>query len=556
MKPPPEIELTRLTKDGGPLTRQISLSPDGTLVKDASACVMAHGTAERIRLAGVDALGALIEDLTPSQALALGTLRADLPDKVEIATMKRLVNGVARPDIIARTGANIVYQGPTFALLDHDTKGMPSAAAAELKRLGGFWLALLTILPDLAEVARVERRSTSAGLFWSDTGAWLSGSDGMHVYIMIKDGADSERFLRAMHDRCWLAGLGWYVVSTSGSLLERSIVDRMVGGPERLVFEGGPVLVPSLKQDKASRHPIAVDGEMLDTAASCPPLTIVESARLDELQAKESHRLAPEAAKAKAAFTERQAKKLAERTGIPEPAAKHIVLRQCDGVLRPDIELPFDDPELAECTVDDVLADPDRFVDQTLADPLEGVDYGPCKAKVMLRADGSMWIHSFAHGRTTYELKHAAASVRKAMKAAAKEEIVATFARLVVNADVDAVELEELRQLAAELSGVSLRVVNSALKAAQWALAEHRSRELCQRRAAQRRDPRPLIAAPPPDAPFLPVMDVLNDVIGKVDTGAPPLRDIDGVMTRARKLPVPNTHAFTRSEANAEENRE
>ena len=121
--PPLEIELTRLTKDGGPLTKQISLSPDGTLVKDGSACVMAHGTAERVRVAGVDALGALIEGLTPSQAIALGTLRADLPDKVEVATKKRLVNGVARPDIIARTGANIVYHGPAFALLDYRQQG-------------------------------------------------------------------------------------------------------------------------------------------------------------------------------------------------------------------------------------------------------------------------------------------------------------------------------------------------------------------------------------------------------------------------------------------------
>src|SRR5262249_22961639 len=32
--PPPEIELTKLSKDGGPLTKQIFLSPDGTLVKD------------------------------------------------------------------------------------------------------------------------------------------------------------------------------------------------------------------------------------------------------------------------------------------------------------------------------------------------------------------------------------------------------------------------------------------------------------------------------------------------------------------------------------------
>ena len=121
--PPLEIELTRLTKDGGPLTKQISLSPDGTLVKDGSACVMAHGTAERVRVAGVDALGALIEGLTPSQAIALGTLRADLPDKVEVTTKKRLVNGVARPDIIARTGANIIYHGPAFALLDYRQQG-------------------------------------------------------------------------------------------------------------------------------------------------------------------------------------------------------------------------------------------------------------------------------------------------------------------------------------------------------------------------------------------------------------------------------------------------
>ena len=108
------------------------------MVKDGAACVMAHGTAERVRVAGVDALGALIEDLTPSQALALGTLRADLPDKVGITT-KKAVNGAARPDIIARTSANIVYRGPAFALLDYDSKAMPAGVAAELRQRGGFW---------------------------------------------------------------------------------------------------------------------------------------------------------------------------------------------------------------------------------------------------------------------------------------------------------------------------------------------------------------------------------------------------------------------------------
>ena len=83
------IEFTRLTKNAGPLTKKIYLAPDGTLVKDGSACVMEHGTAERVRVAGVDALGTLIEALTPSQAIALGALRADLPDRVEITTKKR-----------------------------------------------------------------------------------------------------------------------------------------------------------------------------------------------------------------------------------------------------------------------------------------------------------------------------------------------------------------------------------------------------------------------------------------------------------------------------------
>ena len=37
---------------------------------------------------------------------------------------------------------------------------------------------------------------------------------------------------------------------------------------------------------------------------------------------------------------------------------------------------------------------------------MKGSDYGPCKAMVMRRSDGTPWIHSFAHGRTVYELKY------------------------------------------------------------------------------------------------------------------------------------------------------
>jgi hypothetical protein len=550
--PPLEIELTRLTKDGGPLTKQISLSPDGTLVKDSSACVMAHGTAERVRVAGVNALSALIEDLALSQAIALGVLRPDLADRVEVTTKKRLLNAVARPDTIARTGSNIIYHGPAFALLDYDSKGMPTAVAAELKHAGGFWHALLTVLPALKGTAHVTRHSTSAGLSRADTGEALPESDGVHVYVEVKDGADSERFLRALHDRCWLAGFGWMMVSTSGALLERSIVDRMVGGPERMVFEGGPVLLPPLQQDKESRRPIAVGGVVLDTVAACPSLTIVEQARLDELKARERERLAPEMAKAREAFVEAQAKKLVARTGLSEKAARQVIVRQCEGVLRPDIVLPFDDPELAGRTVGDVLDNPEFYEGETLADPLEGVDYGPCKARIMRRDDGTPWIHSFAHGRTTYALKHDATSVRKAMEQGAKDEVVATFALLAVGADIDAAELAQLRQLAKKLSGIGLGVIDDALKSAKQQQAAQNAKAARAHHAARRRDPRPYIRSPLPDEPWLPEMDVLNEVIGAVIAARPPARDIDGDAMQMRKLPVPNMHAFTQSEVNVE----
>ncbi len=55
---------------------------------------------------------------------------------------------------------------------------------------------------------------------------------------------------------------------------------------------------------------------------------------------------------------------------MSEKAARQVIVRQCEGVLRPDIVLPFDDPELAGRTVGDVLANPEFYEGETLADPL------------------------------------------------------------------------------------------------------------------------------------------------------------------------------------------
>jgi hypothetical protein len=288
-----EVEFTAFDKAGGSLTKHISIGPDNKPVSDGSACRMSRGRARRVRIGSLDELAALIESLTSKQAIALGPLRDGLPDEVDIVTKRKVVAGNAA---IARTAANLGYRPgkPAFTLLDYDTKGMPAPVKQTLDAKGGFWPALVSVLPALKSVGYLLRLSTSAGLYRTDTGERFPGSGGLHAYPRIASGGDAVRFLKALHERCWNAGFGWYFIGAAGQLLERSIVDRMVGAPERLVFEGPPILEAPLAQDAAARKPTVVDGDVLDTLAACPPLSIVEQTQFDELRAKEKERLRPD----------------------------------------------------------------------------------------------------------------------------------------------------------------------------------------------------------------------------------------------------------------------
>ena len=123
-----------------------------------------------------------------------------------------------------------------------------------------------------------------------------------------------------------------------------------------------------------------------------------------------------------------------------------------------------------------------------------------------------------------------------------------------MDADLDADELEDLRQLAKKLSGIGLRAIDACSTAAQQkhdaqARGETRNRQ-------HRRAPRPTAADPGAAAD-----DAVAAGDGRAQRGhrqgrsraMPPLRDIDGVTTRVRKLAIPDMHAFTQSEANTEE---
>jgi hypothetical protein len=540
-------EMTVFRKAEGILTKKIMLTGDGSVHSDGSECVMSRGAAERVRIAGVNALAALIKNLLCNEALALGRLRPDLPETVEVVTKSKL-NGGPVSGIITRTSEYICYRSgePAYALLDFDRKGMPTDVAGRLDELGGYWSALISIIPAFARAAHVIRRSTSAGLYRRDTGKILACSGGLHVYVAVVDGSDIERFLHTLHDRCWLAGLGWRIVSASGQLLDRSIVDRVVGSPERLVFEGPAVLVSPLSQDFASRYPTATQGELLDTINACPPLTIVENAKLRRLKARENERLGPSAAKAREDFIGLHSSKISARAGVSIAEARRMLERQCAGVLPPGVVLPFDDPQLAGVTVADVLADPNRFEGETLADPLEGPQYGYCKAKIMRGREGNVWIHSFAHGGGAFELRLDADAAVRALNAAPAEEVGNAFIRLALAADLTPVDIERLRDIAHSRGGIGKRPLDAMLKAAKETAAAKIAAASRERQLAERRDRRPFIEAPMPDAEWLPQMTTINEVLGKCQQNEPPTRGTNHHCNQLRSFSVPTLSGFAK----------
>jgi hypothetical protein len=60
------FEIVGLTKNGGPLTKRISLAPDGTLHSDGSACIMSEGAASRSRFGNLPEFAHYISGLGPT----------------------------------------------------------------------------------------------------------------------------------------------------------------------------------------------------------------------------------------------------------------------------------------------------------------------------------------------------------------------------------------------------------------------------------------------------------------------------------------------------------
>ena len=533
----------------GIATKRIKLV-NGEIDSDASECRMWEGVARVEHMHDLQSYAALINSLSSQEFICLGTIKEAFKprqgEKVRVVSRDIYASLADKKGSITRTLDYFEFPaGVGPMLLDIDFKGMP----ADVRLKGKPWDILVSLFPMLGNAARVERSSTSSGLYDAKT------AKSSHIYPIVQDAGDIKRVIDVIFDTLWANGFGWSLASKGGAVLTRGLIDASVGSPERPIFEGAPAVEPPLAQDK-SRRATAIDGSILDTHAAFPDLTAEIKQRAKQARAEWRARLKPEAEKVQKTKTEERVEKAVHKAKANNqtPPVRDRLRRELtraydeNSLLAPDFELEFDDPAIGVVTVAEVLSDRTRFIGQTLADPLEGPTYGRCKALVMEdRFNGGLFLHSFAHGGMGYRLVLNETKIRAMIEAAKPEGAVNVFLEAMDEAALFPGGEEVLAALCAKQAGHPMtgpRVLRL--------LRERRNdQQEAKRQAKLAKDGRVVLKAPPRDGEVRKPALAIDAALANLNALDAPVRNLNGRLAEVVKVPTPGLHLLTAANANS-----
>ena len=372
----------------GHATKRMIADAQGRPIKDPQRALwIAGGTLERVEVAGLQGLAALLTRVTKAQALVHGVPKdASHGPLWELVTAEHFTGA---PGTITRTLDHLDWpNGPHLLLLDYDPDPHASAPVTSadelLDRLAVGW-------PAFREAAYVVTTSTSSGIQHKTTREWLVPPYGMHCYPLVT--GDVARFREALKARLWLAGEGFVKLASPNShtgvaaILERALIDLTVLSPERLDYVAGAEIPRSAPFVQGRAAPVIRPGGILDLD-SFPDLTADERTAYAALVAEAKARLAP-----KQHGTIRARIKSQQPT-MDDPAVEQEVVRRLERATR--CELTADHPlyfARHQYTAGTVTKAQDGT---RLRDPQEP-DYGPSQA-VFHWNRGDWCIVSFAHG--------------------------------------------------------------------------------------------------------------------------------------------------------------
>ncbi len=394
-----------------PLGKRFWLSGTSELQTE-TAVPLASGEVTVEHAPSLLAFGERLDRLEPHQAVLYGI--PSLPT-ARVVTQERLdaIPATERRGVIARTREHLQFaQAPGCMMLDFDASGAPQPLLDAVASPDQTREVLVKAVPELATAPMLWRPSSSSYLY--DGGKEVHGLRGQRVYIAVARAADIPYLGTLLYERLWLLGYGYFVVSASGGLLDRTLLDGAVWQPERLDFAAGPTCVPPLERRVPSARMWNGEAAFFEVR-STHGLTMEETGLIESRRKVERVAKHDEARARRDQWTLERGKAIAAKRGVPEDVATGIAREAADHrILMPDFLLVTEGGEMV--TVGDLLASPDKWHGRRFGDPLEPDYRGDHRiAWTNLRpTTGRPYLYSHAHGGTRYTLSNGRPTIRLA----------------------------------------------------------------------------------------------------------------------------------------------
>jgi len=389
------------------LSKGFSLGAGGDLLKSPGGNLV-QGKVETRTLATLADLAAILQSLTPAQALVYGQ---PIDNAARVMTRKAFAEAGKPAGATTRTNDAFTWpQGAGVLMLDYD----PTAGGDALDR-DALVQAIRAAAPGLADAALLWSPSASSCIWAGDKE--LRGIMGQRLYVLVQDAADIPRAGKVLVARLWLAGHGHIEISASGAMLERTLIDASVWQQSRLDFAGGAACGAGLEQRRG--EPVTIPGsvEQIDTRTALPDLTPEENDRLTAIKAEAKGAAQPEAEGVKDAWVYARVQEMV----APEDRGDPERMREAEGIARRALEtgvLAGDFVVLVEVrgkvepvAVGDLLDNRARYHGCLTRDPLEPDYDGARLVGRLFLLQARPVLHSFAHGGKAFRLHRAPARV-------------------------------------------------------------------------------------------------------------------------------------------------
>ena len=418
-----KAKLTLLQSDNEhPVTKQISLRSDGTIEKKSLAQNLSRGQYQIIDVTPEQFSGG-VRDLQSSQALAYGIVKTG--GLGNIITKKDQQNGYEFPGDITRSNDFFEYDTRHGVFLgDIDDAKMD---VAELQNV------VKNIDPDIVAAPAMYRPSTGSLIYNKDTEEEIIGVNGYRLYIFVDNARLIPDFGKALHDRFWLNGHGFYAISTAGTLLDRGPLDTSVWQPSRIDFCAGAVCVAPLEQRLPEPMLMNQDAPFLDVAACLHRIKLsdAEHAQLKKIKVEARKAKEVEALAVREIWAANRVQELVTNRSISSEIAHEVVNKAIEKrELSGEFEVQLQDGSIV--TVDELLADAKKYHGKRCCDPLEPDYHGDNRVGyISIKAGDKPYIWTHAHGGKRYSLKR----TRKTIIAVAGQTTFTTDATVKIIAE-------------------------------------------------------------------------------------------------------------------------